>query len=627
MSLHHRRPQQSHSGVVGGSTPSVQYTYDMSATSGLLNNRARLEQLTYPDGRALFYDYGSSDGIDDLLSRSYRLRETNGSGTIFVQYSRTGGGQTVVTDYQQPDLKLDLFQGTSGTYAGLDRFGRTIDHLWDGYNSTADAVQLKYGYDYAGSRTWREDLVAANNSQKYDELYTYDGLDRLTGLARGEINGTYTVISSDTFGQDWELEQQGNWSNFLEDSDGNGSDDLDQDRSHNEANEITDIDASSANVGHDATGNMTTVPLPGSWSSNYTLTWDAWNRLVKVADGGTTVAEYGYDGKNRRIVKQVYSGGLLDETQHHYLSLQNQVLEVRLDSDTDAHKQFTWGSRYIDDLVLRERDTTGNGVLDERLYALQDANWNITALSDTSGTIAERFHYDPYGKSTVLESDFTLDGDGVSDKDWEFRYTSREFDTETGLQYYRARYYHSGLGRFLSRDPIGFYGSPWNLYNYVSNDPLYFIDPFGLSKEPCPKPSAKVCNTAIKILDQFDRLFRKIKKKPMPKNQADKLKAKRDDGTITSGDLPGTLTTEFPGELVGMTLDEIRKLCGKRKRPPNTPPPVVPEPEPAPKPAPKPKPFKPIRPFWPWWLRPQNLPKPMIGPIGPVFPGLPPGMT
>ncbi|EMI52301.1 hypothetical protein [Rhodopirellula sallentina] len=123
--------EQSHSGVVGGSTPSVQYTYDMSATSGLLNNRARLEQLTYPDGRALFNDYGSSDGIDDLLSRSCRLRETNGSGTILVEYSRTGGGQTVVTDYQQPDLKLDLFQGTSGTYAGLDRFGRTIDHLWD----------------------------------------------------------------------------------------------------------------------------------------------------------------------------------------------------------------------------------------------------------------------------------------------------------------------------------------------------------------------------------------------------------------------------------------------------------------------------------------------------------------
>ncbi|WP_146602845.1 hypothetical protein [Novipirellula aureliae] len=284
--------EQSHSGVVGGSTPSVQYTYDTSSASGLLENRSRLEKLTYPDGRVLYYDYGSSDGIDDLLSRPYRLRETNSSGTILAEYLYTGGGRTVVTDYQQPDLKLDLFQGTSGTYAGLDRFGRTINHLWDGYNSTSDAVQLKYGYDHAGSRTWREDVIAENNTQNYDELYAYDGLDRLVDVARGEIDGTYMSISSKTFGQDWTLSQLGNWSNFLEDSDGNGTDDLDQDRSHNEANEIIDIDASSANVGHDATGNMTTVPRPGSWSSNYTLTWDAWNRLVKVADGGTTVAEY-----------------------------------------------------------------------------------------------------------------------------------------------------------------------------------------------------------------------------------------------------------------------------------------------------------------------------------------------
>jgi hypothetical protein len=52
---------------------------------------------------------------------------------------------------------------------------------------------------------------------------------------------------------------------------------------------------------------------------------------VKVADGASTVAEYQYDGKNRRIVKKIYVGGTLDETQHIYLSQQNQVLEVRLD--------------------------------------------------------------------------------------------------------------------------------------------------------------------------------------------------------------------------------------------------------------------------------------------------------
>ncbi|MEZ6061399.1 MAG: RHS repeat-associated core domain-containing protein [Planctomycetaceae bacterium] len=116
--------------------------------------------------------------------------------------------------------------------------------------------------------------------------------------------------------------------------------------------------------------------------------------------------------------------------------------------------------------MLRTRDTDANGSLDETLYALQDANWNITALADTSGTIVERFVYDAYGRSTVLEADFTADGDGISDYAWEYRFTSREHDAETGMHYFRARYYHDGIGRFIGRDPLGFVdgGSMYTAY-------------------------------------------------------------------------------------------------------------------------------------------------------------------
>ena len=57
---------------------------------------------------------------------------------------------------QEPDVKLNLFQGTAGTYAGRDRFGRVKDQFWDGYNSTADVDWIKYGHDYAGSRIYRD---------------------------------------------------------------------------------------------------------------------------------------------------------------------------------------------------------------------------------------------------------------------------------------------------------------------------------------------------------------------------------------------------------------------------------------------------------------------------------------
>jgi RHS repeat-associated protein len=63
-----------------------------------------------------------------------------------------------------------------------------------------------------------------------------------------------------------------------------------------------------------------------------------------------------------------------------------------------------------------------------------------------------------------------------------FRYTGRKYDPETGLYYYRARYYDADLGRFLQVDPIG-YEDQWNLYAYVGNNPLNATDPTGMIGE------------------------------------------------------------------------------------------------------------------------------------------------
>jgi RHS repeat-associated protein len=63
-----------------------------------------------------------------------------------------------------------------------------------------------------------------------------------------------------------------------------------------------------------------------------------------------------------------------------------------------------------------------------------------------------------------------------------FQYTGREWDSETGLYYYRARYYEPGTGRFISQDPSGF-GGGINVYAYVRNKALSFSDPTGLCEE------------------------------------------------------------------------------------------------------------------------------------------------
>ena len=98
----------------------------------------------------------------------------------------------------------------------------------------------------------------------------------------------------------------------------------------------------------------------------------------------------------------------------------------------------------------------------------------LAALSNASGAVIERFAYDAHGQAKALASNFV--SRPSSNYDWEFRYTGRRQDLETGLMYFRARYYSTELGRFISRDPLGF-ADGMSLYRgyFVPR----MVDPFG----------------------------------------------------------------------------------------------------------------------------------------------------
>jgi len=198
---------------------------------------------------------------------------------------------------------------------------------------------------------------------------------------------------------------------------------------------------------------------------------------MKVAGAEGTVQENQYDARNFRIVRKDYANGTLSQTRHCYFTNGWQNVEERLGTSTNPDQQNVWGIRYIDDLVLRDRDTTGGGTLDERLYACQDANWNVTAIVGTDGAVKERYEYDPYGNITFLTSDFNIRS--ASNYAWETLYCGYRWDVAIKMFAVRHRYYHPLLGNWIMRDPLG-YVAGVSLYR------AYFVlrsnDPYGLQQ-------------------------------------------------------------------------------------------------------------------------------------------------
>ena len=110
----------------------------------------------------------------------------------------------------------------------------------------------------------------------------------------------------------------------------------------------------------------------------------------------------------------------------------------------------------------------------------------MTALTDTSGAVVERYVYDPYGNVTIYNPAWTSEVAWSAGKKNEVLYAGYRYDAETGLYNVRHREYHPTLGRFIQRDSVG-YSAGMNLYSYASASPLTGSDPLGL----CPQEGSQ----------------------------------------------------------------------------------------------------------------------------------------
>ena len=260
---------------------------------------------------------------------------------------------------------------------------------------------------------------------------------------------------------------------------------------------------------NDAANRMTafTLGIAGQTKS-YALSYDANNRLSQIAQTGATTASnpsgnlsasFTYDAFDRRIQSSIAQGSNPAQTVQ-YLYEGSQVLGEIRDGKL-SHRLLTGLS--LDETIARialasngQKDNAGS-----RIFMTDALNSVIAQLSDDSassasaGIIQGGYGYSPYGESVAVGPDSTSTNASTKNP---IGYTSREND-QTGLLFYRARYYDPVLKRFISSDPIGLAGG-LNTFGYVEGDPLSKTDPTGLvsSVQWCYQSPANAitCNQA-----------------------------------------------------------------------------------------------------------------------------------
>jgi RHS repeat-associated protein len=374
------------------------------------------------------------DAANELISRQF-----DGTGQTPLRYDMNYDARGLLaTETRFSDLAGMHAVGTSSyTYNGDGQ----VTHLLQQDGSGNTLANYTYTYDLA-DRVLTETLNGTTTS------YTYDNTNQLIGATSPIITTTYSYDAN------------GNRTNPGYSTDG--------------ANEL--LSDGIWNFSYDAEGNLTGKAGISNGLS-WTYTYDNLNRLTSAQEfSGATVLEtvsYKYDVFGNRIEEDVTPGaGPAAVTRFAYdgqdawadLDGSNHLLTRRLYLDA------------VDQLVAR---ISASGTV---AWYLTDRLGSVRDLTDASGALLDQITYDAYG-NVVIETNAAA-GD-------RYKYTGREFDAATGLQYNRARYYDPTIGRWTSQDPLGFDAGDPNLYRYVRNDPTNATDPSGLIITP-PKPEPPI---------------------------------------------------------------------------------------------------------------------------------------
>jgi RHS repeat-associated protein len=305
---------------------------------------------------------------------------------------------------------------------------------------------------------------------------SFDNADRVTGetWASGTLSGawTYTYDSTGQLTSDgthtWSYDLNGNrlGSTFLSEnrlsSDGTWTYTYDQE------------------------GNLTQKT---SGATTWTYGFDNANRMTSVLEtvSSTTQVQvtYTYDIFNNRVQESEYVNGTGTTVTRHAYDGQN--VWADLNTGNTVLTRYVYGDG-VDHILARDV-ASGQPNAGVAFY-LTDRLGSVRDIENSSQVIQDNLNYDGFGNVTESNS-------GVGDR---YKYTAREFDTNTGLQYNRARYYDPSTGRWTSEDPLAFEAGDSNLYRYLGNGPTDWTDPFGLARKINEKD----------LENAFDELYKKM---------------------------------------------------------------------------------------------------------------------
>jgi len=434
---------------------------------------------------------------------------------VTTGYTNTGQVDTVTDDrgttsfsYDQrerltgityPNGKtIDYAYDAAGNRISLNTANQLVTYIFDVLNRMAtvtdEAGVTTYGYNAVGSR---ESVDYANGTRT---AYVYDSLNGLTELSQFDATATLMDRHSYTLGDNGNRLQHAELNGRVVDY---GYDDLY--RLITETVTDATLGNRSAAWTYDAVGNrLTQTEIDGGGTTITAYVYDTNDRLLsESATGavpgittygyddngntltrfdGTTTTTYVYDSRNRlsdfnsgQVTYQYDALGIRQsETESglttHFLTDPNrdyaQVIEESLDLNAFAEVTYSYG----DDLIARHRRIDATTTNSSTYH--YDGIGSTRQLTDAAGIVTDTYSFTAFGEAESQT--------GITPN--EYLYTGEQFDPNLGFYYLRARYYNSGVGRFLNMDTFqGFISDPLSLhkYMYAQANPIDRIDPSG----------------------------------------------------------------------------------------------------------------------------------------------------